>query len=322
MKRWIALILCLIMATTLFSCAQNEKKDDGSTSSVQQVSSTAGPALATFEDALGNIVAMGQSCVGSGQGSLAEAWLLAGGQIAAVTDDAFSERDLDLPEDVVVLGGTKEPSAELAIEAGVDFMLLSADVPQHVELAQTLEAAGVTCAFFDMETFDDYLDVLWIMTEMTGRKDLYEQNGLAIQEQVDAAIARSEGQEQPTVLLLRAYSTGVKAKGSDNMAGAMLADLGCINLADQDDSLLEELSVEKIIEADPDYIFVVTMGASSEAAMESVEQLLTSNPAWSGLSAVKNDRYVVLPKDLFHYKPNARWGESYEMLADILYPDT
>ena len=83
MKRWIALILCLIMATTLFSCAQNEKKDDGSTSSVQQVSSTAGPALATFEDALGNIVAMGQSCVGSGQGSLAEAWLLAGGQIAA-----------------------------------------------------------------------------------------------------------------------------------------------------------------------------------------------------------------------------------------------
>jgi len=28
----------------------------------------------------------------------------------------------------------------------------------------------------------------------------------------------------------------------------------------------------------------------------------------------------VLNKELFHYKPNARWGESYEILANILYP--
>ena len=46
-----------------------------------------------------------------------------------------------------------------------------------------------------------------------------------------------------------------------------------------------------------------------------------SNPAWSGLSAVKNGRYLLLPRDLFHYKPNARWGESYAYLANILYPD-
>ena len=61
------------------------------------------------------------------------------------------------------------------------------------------------------------------------------------------------------------------------------------------------------------------MGESDEAALQSVQDMLMSNPAWAGLSAVKNDRYVVLPKDLFHLKPNDRWGESYEMLADILY---
>ena len=32
-------------------------------------------------------------------------------------------------------------------------------------------------------------------------------------------------------------------------------------------------------------------------------------------------RYVILPGELFHYKPNKRWGESYEYLADILYPE-
>ena len=45
------------------------------------------------------------------------------------------------------------------------------------------------------------------------------------------------------------------------------------------------------------------------------------NPAWAGLSAVKNGRYVLLPKELFHYKPNVRWGESYACLAEILYPE-
>ena len=38
------------------------------------------------------------------------------------------------------------------------------------------------------------------------------------------------------------------------------------------------------------------------------------------LVSSENDRFVVLPKELFHYKPNARWGESYEYVAKILYP--
>lgn len=36
---------------------------------------------------------------------------------------------------------------------------------------------------------------------------------------------------------------------------------------------------------------------------------------------MKEDRYIVLPKDLFHYKPNNRWGESYQYLGEILYPE-
>ncbi|GBF71418.1 hypothetical protein LAWASA_4175 [Lawsonibacter asaccharolyticus] len=62
--------------------------------------------------------------------------------------------------------------------------------------------------------------------------------------------------EHPTVLLLRAYSTGVRAKNSDNITGVMLKDLGCINIADSDSGLLEEIQMESILAADPDHIFV------------------------------------------------------------------
>jgi iron complex transport system substrate-binding protein len=46
-----------------------------------------------------------------------------------------------------------------------------------------------------------------------------------------------------------------------------------------------------------------------------------SNSAWGSLKAVKNDRYIILPKELYLYKPNDRYGEAYEGLAKILYPD-
>jgi iron complex transport system substrate-binding protein len=65
----------------------------------------------------------------------------------------------------------------------------------------------------------------------------------------------------------------------------------------------------------------VTMGSREEAALDYMEQNFESNPAWAELTAVQEDHYVLLPKELFHYKPNARWGESYAYLAKILYPE-
>ncbi|MDD2956004.1 MAG: ABC transporter substrate-binding protein [Oscillospiraceae bacterium] len=253
-------------------------------------------------------------------GSLAEVWVLAGGSLAAVTSDAWEERGMALPPDVLDLGGQQEPSAELLFAADPDLVIANAAVAGHTALAQQLSAAGITTAYFDIENFEDYLAMLRICCALTGRDDLYRENGAAVEEQVSAQRARAEGRDSPSVLLLRASSTGIKVKNSqNNMAAAMLKDLGCRNLADSDLSLLETVSMEKIIAADPDYIFVTIMG-SPDQAMAALEETLVNDPAWSALSAVQNGHYTVLPKELFHYKPNNRWGEAYEILADILYP--
>ena len=156
---------------------------------------------------------------------------------------------------------------------------------------------------------------------MTGRMDLYEEYGMQVQKQIETVLQSTAGKKGPSILLMRAFSTGAKAKEEDNLAGRILRDLGADNIAARQKSLLEDISIEEIIAEDPDYIFVVIMGSSDEEAMNYLAQKLESNPAWAGLSAVRNDRYLVLPKELFHYKPNARWGESYEYLANILYPE-
>ena len=221
---------------------------------------------------------------------------------------------------MVDLGALKSPSIETIIAEDIDFAILSATISEHVELRDTLERAGIQTAYFNVENFDDYSEMMKILTDITGRKDLYKENVEDIGQQIQEQISRADG-SKPKVLFLRAYSTGVKAKGSDNMTGQMLKELGCVNIADTEKTLETDLSMEVIIEEDPDFIFVTTMGESQEKALDMVEELLISNPAWSGLQAVENNHYYVLPKELFHNKPNKRWGESYLILGDCLYGD-
>ena len=184
-----------------------------------------------------------------------------------------------------------------------------------------LTEAGVTVAYFDVSDFDAYLQMLDICTDITGRKDLYEKNGLEVQKQIEEIKARVDD-SHPSVLFLRAAASGVKAKGSEgSVGGELLKDLGCVNIADSDSGLLDNLSLEAIVTADPDYIFVTTQGTDTDAALENVQETLTDSPVWSSLTAVKENHYYVLDKRLYNLKPNARWGEAYKELADILYQE-
>lgn len=249
-------------------------------------------------------------------GSLADAWQLAGGTLDVITDDAKDLIQID--ETMVLAGSLKAPSMEVLVQEEIDFVVLSAALAEHVAMKENLAALGIKAAYFDVETIEEYARMMRIFTQLTGREDLYQKNVIEVKQEAERQIARQDG-SAPTVLFLRAFSTGVRAKGRDSMTGHMLSQLGCTNIADNDSKLLGELSMEAIVDADPDFIFVTTMGESSQKAMEMVTQFFVSHPAWNGLKAVKNGHYYVLPKELFHLKPNKRWAESYRILADYLY---
>ena len=246
-------------------------------------------------------------------------WLLAGGKLVASVNDAWDSLDLGLDDSVVKLGAILEPNVELLIASQPDFVIASANTKPDVEMLATLENAGITVAYFDVNNYEDYIAMLDICTDITGRKDLYEKNGVSVRTEVENAKKQIDG-SNPKILLLRAASKNVKAKGSDGIvSGEILKDLGCVNIADSDSSLLDDLSLEAIVKEDPDFIFVTIQGTNTEAALKNVDTLLKSNPVWNSLTAVKNNRYYVLDKSLYNFKPNERWGEAYQKLADILY---
>ena len=310
MKLFTAVVLILATLLSVTSCGGRADNENENTF--------------TFTDALGREVSVRKNPrrVAALLGSFADVWMLAGGELCASAEDAWEDFGLDLGN-AVNIGGAHSPSLELLISADPDLVIASASTASNVEMKEALEAMGITVAYFDVDNFEDYLHMLNICTDITERKDLYGQNGLAVKAQIDKIKEQYAEANIPDtqrrVLLLRASSGFVKAKGSrGTILGEMLYDMGCINIADGNTGLLENLSVEAIIREEPHHIFVVTMGSDTEAAKQSLENLINENPAWSTLSAIKEDRLYVMDKTLFNLKPNDRWAESYGILYEKL----
>ncbi|MGN0990872.1 MAG: ABC transporter substrate-binding protein [Candidatus Ventricola sp.] len=277
----------------------------------------------TFTDDLGRSVTVPKQPqrVAAMIGSFADIWCLAGGKdvLVATADDTFRSFDLSLPNEVINLGATKDPSMEKLLLANPDLVIASCSTARNVELEPAFAQMGLNAVYFDVDTFEDYLRMLKTCTEITGCAQNYALYGKDVRAQVEAARARADG-SRPSVLYIRASKSGCKVKGSEgSVLGEMLAAMDCVNIADSETSLLEQLSMEAILQADPDFIFVVEQSADPAVAKAVLEETLFSNPAWQTLTAVREDRVHVMDSALYNLKPNARWGEAYEKLADILY---
>ena len=318
-KNKIISVLMLVLSVTILILSGCQSKSGTDNQSTGENDNSV-----TFTDDLGRTVTVNNpKRVAALLGSYADVWYLAGGTVCATADDAWDDFELELSDDTINLGMTKEPSLELLYAANPDFVIASSNTKANLEMKDSLEAAGITVAYFDVSDFDDYLRMLKICTDITGRSDLYEQNGLAIQEQIDAVIKQSEErvatEGAPKVLFLRASAASIRAKNSDgSILGVMLKNLGCINIADSEESLLENLNIEYILQEDPDYIFTVQVGDDTEGVEVALAELFGAGSPWSELTAIKEGRVYHMDKRLYNLKPNAHWGEAYEGLERIL----
>lgn len=248
--------------------------------------------------------------------SFADIWCLAGGEVAVTVGESV-ERGI-CREDVTLVdeGAGKSINTEVLIASAPDLVILSADIPAQVKAAVLCREAGIPVAEMRVECFAEYLAMLKICTDLTGRSDLYEQYGTAQKTQIDALIA-NKPLDGSKILFVRAGTSArsVKPKSSeDHFAAAMLKELGAINIADGTPLLADGLSMEYILAENPDHIYFTAMG-DEQGSRAFVEQMLKS-PEWQALTAVKNGNYTFLRKENFHFKPNQSWASAYAYLCE------
>lgn len=318
-KGFFAVVFVIVLAFSLFSC-----KEKNNPTKTPEITSNE----ITFTDSLGRTVSTVRNPkrVACLLGSFAEIWMLSGGNVVATAEDAWEDFNLELDYDTINLGGAHTPNLELLISSTPDLVIASSESASNLEMLSTLEDANISVAYFKVSNFEEYLSMLDICTNITGRKDLYKKNGSDIKLEIEAAKKEFSKlnleESKKKILLLRTSSTSVKAKGSaGTILGQMLCDLGCTNIADGNNSLLENLSIENIMTDQPYRIFVVTMGDDTDKAIQNVQNLIDENSTWKNLNAVKNNRIHFMDKKLFNIKPNSRYGEAYEKLAEIFKTD-
>ena len=298
----------------------------------------AAPGPVTFTDSRGVAVTVeNPQRVVACMGSFAHIWELAGGTLVGVSDDAIGGAYTLVSTDAATMGDFSAPNLEAIIDLDPDFVIMTTGTggrgggSSQVELAGSLAEAGITVATFNVTTFEDYLDMLAICTQITGNADAYQRYGQDVADRIDAIKASvparegagegaGEGEsEGPVVLVGITFSGGMRVQAGSTMPGGMVVELGGTNLADVNPSLLTDYSMEAVIEADPDVILLIAMGNTDDAAATHLAEMTAANPAWANLTAVQNGKYLALDPSLFMYKPCENWADAYQAIYDALY---
>lgn len=336
-RRLLALPLAALLAASLLALpacgSASGGSGDASTSVAAPAKAKSGKAgkaekskAYTFTDDLGRKVTVkSHKRVVACMGSFADAWQLAGGTLVGASDDAFGHYAVDSSK-VSGVGRSTSLNLESIIALKPDFVIMTgisdgkhATGVSQADAESALKEAGIPVAFFKVTTFDDYKRMMGVFCAITGRDDLYKKNVTKVGEKIKSAVSRySVKSKSPSVLIVSAFSKGLVVQNSSGMAGAIVRDLGAVNVADEHPSLLSDFSLEAAVEANPDYVLVLAASDDTATAQKYYDQVAGSNSAWQGMDAVKEGRVTMLDAAHFLYKPNADWAESYVLAGKAL----
>lgn len=256
------------------------------------------------------------------QNSLLEIWDQAGGQVIGRVEES-EDKIIENAMSAEVVGSMGAPSLEKILSLEPDLVIISGNYSAQREMVPIFTQNNIHVVNLDNDLLEDYYKTVRLFTAITDREDLYEHHVNDIQNKVDDIVAKAPTDKNYKAVIIFATAKNTTVRDSSSMVGEMLKDLNVANISDSVEvgADTRTFSIEKILQEDPDFIFVQTMGSDLDKITERLKSDALDNPAWASLTAVKENRYIVLPKDLYLYKPNDRYPEAYEGLAKMIYPE-
>ncbi len=335
----LSLLLIIVMASTIFTgCSKNaglesntpsntnesKNEDTESMEAKSEYGVTINKDNVVFTDARGEEVTIKKNpkrvvCL---YNSYLDIWDSCGGEVIGRVEES-EEKPVEKAMSAEAVGTAGAPSLEKVLALEPDLVIVTNGFKAQTEMIPVLEQNNIQVISLTNDYLEDYYRTVRLFTGITEREDLYEKHINEVKKGVDEIIEKAPKDKNHKILIVFATAKNITVRNSESMVGEMLKDLNTVNISDAetDPANAKTFSMEKILQENPDFIFVQTMGSDKEKIMERLKQDVEDNPAWASLTAVKEGRYIVLPKDLYLYKPNARYAEAYEGLAKILYPE-
>ncbi len=268
-------------------------------------------------------------------GSLVALWYEAGGTVpltvggkSAVT--LYEEqigRDITQDEGVKVVTESSAGTGwdvETILAEKPDLIVTSVGMKGYETISGPAAAVGIPVIGVNYDGVQDYLKWFKVFCNLTGHPELWDEvANTTAQGIIDIVSSVPETENAPTAVILVVSSDVLKAYTGESQPGAILKELGGVNLADPDNdagSANVEISLEDLYALDPDMLFLSWYNEPGEM-YDQLMNMVGDNPVWQELRANKEGRFYQLDKNLFHNKANHMYDQAYRTLAQYLYPD-
>lgn len=223
----------------------------------------------------------------------------------------------DLPE----VGVTTGLNIEKVVALKPDCVLAVAG--QHDKYIQLLESNNIPVLMLSIKSFADVKSKLHLMSQIAGTETKGNEVIAKLDNEVQDVL-RKLPKENKTVVILHATAKNVTVELDNSIAGGIAKMLGFENVAKRGTAELKgnkvPYSLEELVRRNPNIIFLTSMGSGSNIEKRMKEDV-TSNPAWSSLDAVKNNRFYVLPEKYFLLNPGLNYPAAIKYMAQKIYPE-
>lgn len=195
----------------------------------------------------------------------------------------------------------------------------------HEDLVAPLGNSHIPVITLKYKTIDDTFAAIDLFGKIVGAPDRAEQVAEQVRLQMQAVVEKVPAGPPVKVAILHATAKSVTVEMDSTIAGSIAKALGFTNIAAGSDSLhtggnMVPYSLETLVAADPDALFVVTMGSQAEIEKR-MQADVASNPAWASLRAVQRQKVYFLPADLFLLNPGLQMPAAFQYMAKLIYPE-
>ena len=291
----------------------------------------------TFKDATSNTLTIQKNPAKAVNlyASFTTLWYEAGGSVSGCIGGSSSTelykeyigRDITVDEGMTVVATSssgKKWDTETIIALKPDLIICSTAMSGYSTIQAPAEAANIPLIAVNYDDFSDYLKWFKVFCNLTGHTELWDSVAMKSLDEVVEVLAEIPTENGPSVFSMFSGANSLQANTSATVVGGMINAMNASNIVDEWNNTTGaerlDINLETVFSVNPD-IIIVQCHAGAEAAKEQVESTYGANPVWQSLNAVKNGKVFYLEKTLFHNKPNSRFTEAYQKLAEILYPD-
>ncbi|PIC96084.1 iron-hydroxamate ABC transporter substrate-binding protein [Sporosarcina sp. P26b] len=220
-------------------------------------------------------------------------------------------------EGIAEIGNPHQPNFEKIAEINPEVIIAAPSFKQH---EANMERQGTKIVYTAANSVDDIKKTIGLFGQLFDK----ETEAKTIQDNITEQIEKSSADKAEAVKTLLVYGApGTYMVALPNsLSGNLLELAGGENIAsdfpnEEKYPQYASLSVEKIIERNPEMVMLITHG-EPEAVKAAFEGEMLKNPAWKNLDAVKKGNVMVLPSHLFGTNPGTKVVEALDVMKESL----